>query len=98
MCIFGFAAVVGDGLIVPNAMDGPGNIMQVPVTPGARYVYEQPVGQQAPVLITRIRGRTGSRRWGSTGRSSRDRRIRRLSHPRISNTQFNLRSDFTATA
>jgi FtsP/CotA-like multicopper oxidase with cupredoxin domain len=28
------------GLIVPNAMDGPGNITQVPVPPGGRYTYE----------------------------------------------------------
>jgi FtsP/CotA-like multicopper oxidase with cupredoxin domain len=28
------------GLIVPNAMDGPGYITQTPVPPGGRYVYE----------------------------------------------------------
>lgn len=28
------------GLILPNAMDGPGYITQVPVPPGGRYVYE----------------------------------------------------------
>jgi FtsP/CotA-like multicopper oxidase with cupredoxin domain len=33
------------GLIVPNAMDGPGYITQVPVPPGGRYVYEYVVVQ-----------------------------------------------------
>ena len=33
------------GLIVPNRMDGPGNITQVPVAPGGRYVYEFVVQQ-----------------------------------------------------
>ena len=33
------------GLVVPNAMDGPGNITQVPVPPGGRYVYEYTVVQ-----------------------------------------------------
>lgn len=33
------------GLIVPNAMDGPGNITQVPVPTGGRYVYEYVVQQ-----------------------------------------------------
>jgi FtsP/CotA-like multicopper oxidase with cupredoxin domain len=33
------------GLVVPNAMDGPGNITQVPVPPGGRYVYEYVVKQ-----------------------------------------------------
>ncbi len=33
------------GLVVPNAMDGPGNITQVPVPPGGRYVYEYVVRQ-----------------------------------------------------
>lgn len=33
------------GLIVPNRMDGPGNITQVPVPPGGRYVYEYVVQQ-----------------------------------------------------
>jgi FtsP/CotA-like multicopper oxidase with cupredoxin domain len=28
------------GLIVPNRMDGPGYITQIPVAPGGRYVYE----------------------------------------------------------
>jgi FtsP/CotA-like multicopper oxidase with cupredoxin domain len=28
------------GLIVPNAMDGPGNITQRPIAPGERFVYE----------------------------------------------------------
>lgn len=28
------------GLVVPNAIDGPGNITQIPVEPGGRYVYE----------------------------------------------------------
>jgi manganese oxidase len=33
------------GLIVPNAMDGPGYITQVPVPPDGRYVYEYVVVQ-----------------------------------------------------
>ncbi|MDP9202747.1 MAG: DUF4396 domain-containing protein [Gemmatimonadota bacterium] len=33
------------GLVVPNAMDGPGYITQVPVPPGGRYVYEYVVVQ-----------------------------------------------------
>jgi FtsP/CotA-like multicopper oxidase with cupredoxin domain len=33
------------GLIVPNAMDGPGYITQLPVQPGGSYVYEYPVIQ-----------------------------------------------------
>ena len=33
------------GLVVPNAMDGPGNITQVPVPPGGKYVYEYVVQQ-----------------------------------------------------
>ena len=33
------------GLVVPNAMDGPGDITQVPVPPGGRYVYEFEVKQ-----------------------------------------------------
>jgi FtsP/CotA-like multicopper oxidase with cupredoxin domain len=33
------------GLVVPNAMDGPGDITQVPVPPGGRYVYEYDVTQ-----------------------------------------------------
>ena len=33
------------GLVVPNAMDGPGNITQVPVPPGGSYVYEYVVQQ-----------------------------------------------------
>ncbi len=33
------------GLIVPNAMDGPGYITQTPVQPGGRYVYEYSVIQ-----------------------------------------------------
>ncbi|MEP7325593.1 MAG: DUF4396 domain-containing protein [Gemmatimonadota bacterium] len=33
------------GLVVPNAMDGPGNITQIPIAPGGRYVYEFVVGQ-----------------------------------------------------
>jgi FtsP/CotA-like multicopper oxidase with cupredoxin domain len=33
------------GLVVPNAMDGPGNITQPPVPPGGRYVYEYIVKQ-----------------------------------------------------
>ena len=33
------------GLVVPNRMDGPGNITQVPVPPGGRYVYEYVVQQ-----------------------------------------------------
>lgn len=33
------------GLIVPNRMDGPGNITQAPVPPGGRYVYEYVVQQ-----------------------------------------------------
>jgi FtsP/CotA-like multicopper oxidase with cupredoxin domain len=33
------------GLIVPNSMDGPGFITQVPVPPGGRYVYEYIVQQ-----------------------------------------------------
>jgi FtsP/CotA-like multicopper oxidase with cupredoxin domain len=34
------------GLVVPNAMDGPGHITQAPVPPGGRYVYEY-VAQQS---------------------------------------------------
>jgi FtsP/CotA-like multicopper oxidase with cupredoxin domain len=34
------------GLIVPNAMDGPGHITQVPVPPGGSYAYEY-VAQQS---------------------------------------------------
>ena len=33
------------GLVVPNAMDGPGYITQLPVLPGGRYVYEYVVIQ-----------------------------------------------------
>jgi FtsP/CotA-like multicopper oxidase with cupredoxin domain len=33
------------GLVVPNRMDGPGNITQDPVPPGGRYVYEYSVEQ-----------------------------------------------------
>ncbi len=33
------------GLVVPNAMDGPGDITQVPVPPGGRYVYDYVVRQ-----------------------------------------------------
>ena len=33
------------GLVVPNAMDGPGYITQNPVPPGGRYVYEYVVQQ-----------------------------------------------------
>ena len=33
------------GLVVPNAMNGPGNITQVPVPPGGRYVYDYVVQQ-----------------------------------------------------
>lgn len=33
------------GLVVPNRMDGPGNITQVPVPPGGRYTYEYVVQQ-----------------------------------------------------
>ena len=33
------------GLVVPNAMDGPGNITQVPVPPGGSYVYGYVVQQ-----------------------------------------------------
>jgi manganese oxidase len=33
------------GLIVPNQMDGPANITQVPVPPGGSYVYEFTVSQ-----------------------------------------------------
>jgi hypothetical protein len=33
------------GLVVPNAMDGPGDITQVPVPPGGSYVYEYEVRQ-----------------------------------------------------
>ncbi|MFL5585392.1 MAG: DUF4396 domain-containing protein [Gemmatimonadaceae bacterium] len=33
------------GLVVPNAMDGPGYITQEPVPPGGRYVYEYVVQQ-----------------------------------------------------
>jgi FtsP/CotA-like multicopper oxidase with cupredoxin domain len=33
------------GLVVPNSMDGPGFITQVPVPPGGRYVYEYVVQQ-----------------------------------------------------
>jgi len=33
------------GLVVPNAMDGPGYITQEPVPPGGRYVYEYVVVQ-----------------------------------------------------
>jgi FtsP/CotA-like multicopper oxidase with cupredoxin domain len=33
------------GLVVPNRMDGPGNITQDPVPPGGRYVYEYLVKQ-----------------------------------------------------
>ena len=33
------------GLIVPNAMDGPGEITQVPVPPGGQYVYDYVVQQ-----------------------------------------------------
>ncbi len=33
------------GLIVPNRMDGPGNITQTPVAPGGTYVYEYAVVQ-----------------------------------------------------
>lgn len=33
------------GLVVPNRMDGPGHITQVPVAPGGRYVYEFVVQQ-----------------------------------------------------
>lgn len=33
------------GLIVPNAMDGPGDITQVPVPPGGSYTYEYVVRQ-----------------------------------------------------
>ncbi len=33
------------GLVVPNAMDGPGDITQVPVPPGGHYVYEYVVQQ-----------------------------------------------------
>jgi FtsP/CotA-like multicopper oxidase with cupredoxin domain len=33
------------GLIVPNRMDGPGYITQVPVPPGGRYIYEFVVQQ-----------------------------------------------------
>ena len=33
------------GLIVPNRMDGPANITQVPVPPGGRYTYEYVVQQ-----------------------------------------------------
>ncbi|MEP6857326.1 MAG: DUF4396 domain-containing protein [Gemmatimonadales bacterium] len=33
------------GLVVPNAMDGPGYITQLPVPPGGRYVYEYVVVQ-----------------------------------------------------
>jgi manganese oxidase len=33
------------GLVVPNAMDGPGNITQVPVPPGGHYTYEYQVSQ-----------------------------------------------------
>ena len=33
------------GLVVPNRMDGPGSITQVPVAPGGRYTYEYVVRQ-----------------------------------------------------
>jgi FtsP/CotA-like multicopper oxidase with cupredoxin domain len=33
------------GLVVPNRMDGPGDITQVPVPPGGRYTYEYVVQQ-----------------------------------------------------
>ena len=33
------------GLVVPNRMDGPANITQVPVAPGGQYVYEYVVKQ-----------------------------------------------------
>lgn len=33
------------GLVVPNAMDGPGDITQTPVPPGGSYVYEYVVKQ-----------------------------------------------------
>jgi FtsP/CotA-like multicopper oxidase with cupredoxin domain len=33
------------GLVVPNSMDGPGNITQVPVPPGGHYTYEYVVQQ-----------------------------------------------------
>lgn len=33
------------GLIVPNRMDGPGDITQDPVPPGGTYVYEYVVQQ-----------------------------------------------------
>jgi len=39
------ATIHWHGLIVPNRMDGPGNITQAPVPPGGRYIYEYAVVQ-----------------------------------------------------
>ena len=49
------------GLVVPNAMDGPGNITQVPVAPGGRYTYEFVARQHGTYFRSRWWPATGSR-------------------------------------
>jgi len=56
------------GLILPNEMDGPADVTQPPIAPGATFTYEFTPQQSGHTSTTRTLTPTVSRRGGCTAR------------------------------